>query len=59
MPNLDGTGPLGQGPRTGRGMGLGRGVVVDVGEVSDLEDSFLLKMIYLPWRNKKKYSRKN
>jgi len=25
MPNLDGTGPLGQGPRTGRGMGLGWG----------------------------------
>jgi hypothetical protein len=23
MPNLDGTGPMGQGPRTGRGMGRG------------------------------------
>ncbi|NCU28176.1 MAG: hypothetical protein EOM85_00675 [Candidatus Moranbacteria bacterium] len=25
MPNLDGTGPMGQGPRTGRGMGRGCG----------------------------------
>jgi hypothetical protein len=25
MPNLNGTGPLGQGPRTGRGMGRGWG----------------------------------
>lgn len=25
MPNLDGTGPIGQGPRTGRGMGRGMG----------------------------------
>lgn len=25
MPNLDGTGPSGQGPRTGRGMGRGWG----------------------------------
>jgi len=25
MPNLDGTGPMGQGPRTGRGMGRGWG----------------------------------
>ena len=25
MPNLDGTGPMGQGPKTGRGMGLGWG----------------------------------
>ncbi len=24
MPNLDGTGPMGQGPRTGRGMGMCR-----------------------------------
>lgn len=31
MPNLNGTGPLGQGPMTGRGRGMGRGQVKSVG----------------------------
>lgn len=32
MPNLDGTGPMGQGPKTGRGMGRGMGRGADRGQ---------------------------
>ncbi len=55
MPNLDGTGPNGQWPRTGMGMGntwfwvgcLGVVVVVDVDLKNVVEDLLIQKTVYL------------